>query len=251
MAKQKSLYKLVGTLGDFTFLKTQDGYLTKEKTSINGDRIANDPSFARTRENGSEFGRAGKAGKTMRRAIQTLLQNSKDNRLVSRLTGAMLRVEQTDQINDRGLRTVYDGDTTLLKGFDFNIDAQLNGTLYAPFSTSVDRALGLLSVHIPSFIPSERVAAPQGATHFKVSSLGTEIDFQGESYVTDVKETAILPLDNAATAVMDFQNQVTTNSGHPLFILVGIQFFQQVNGKFYSLRNGAFNALSIVEVDAA
>jgi len=38
-------------------------------------RIANDPAFQRTRENGSEFGRAGKGGKVIRNAIRILLQN--------------------------------------------------------------------------------------------------------------------------------------------------------------------------------
>jgi len=45
MAKQKGIVKLEGTIGDITFLKTQDGYLAKEKSSIPAARIANDPAF--------------------------------------------------------------------------------------------------------------------------------------------------------------------------------------------------------------
>jgi hypothetical protein len=32
--------------------------------------------------------------------------------------------------------------------------------------------------------------------------------------------------------------------------VLGIEFYQEVNGTYYSLKNGAFNALSIVQVDA-
>jgi hypothetical protein len=37
----------------------------------------------------------------------------------------------------------------------------------------------------------------------------------------------------------------------PLFLLLGMEFFQEVNGRFYALRNGAYNALSIVNVNVA
>jgi hypothetical protein len=61
--KTKSIIKLEGTIGDITFFKSKDGYIAREKSSISKERIQNDPAFQRTRENGAEFGRAGKAGK--------------------------------------------------------------------------------------------------------------------------------------------------------------------------------------------
>jgi hypothetical protein len=30
---------------------------------------------------------------------------------------------------------------------------------------------------------------------------------------------------------------------------MGIEFYQEVNGQYYSLKNGAFNALNVVNVD--
>ena len=75
MAKQRGFLKIEGTLGDVTFVKTQDGYLVKEKTDI-GSRIATDKAFQRTRENNAEFGRAGKACKTLRQALNVLLLNA-------------------------------------------------------------------------------------------------------------------------------------------------------------------------------
>ncbi|MCC6760406.1 MAG: hypothetical protein IT252_04285, partial [Chitinophagaceae bacterium] len=48
MARQKGIIKLDGTIGGITFYKSQDGYLAREKGGVEGDRIANDPSFART-----------------------------------------------------------------------------------------------------------------------------------------------------------------------------------------------------------
>ena len=113
MARQKGIIKLKGTIGDITFYKTQDGHLAREKGGIDASRIASDPAFQRTRENGSEFGRAGKAGKLLRTAFRPLLLNSADGRMVSRLTQAMVKVIQADTVSERGLRNVIDGEAEI------------------------------------------------------------------------------------------------------------------------------------------
>jgi len=56
-------------------------------------------------------------------------------------------------------------------------------------------------------------------------------------------------LNATATAVLNLPHQVTANSTKPLFLVLGIEFSQEVNGTMYSLKNGAFNALALVKVD--
>jgi hypothetical protein len=248
MAKQKGIIKLDGTIGGITFYKSQDGYLAREKGGVSGDRIANDPNFQRTRENGEEFGRAGKAGKLLRNSIRAMLQNTSDSRMVSRLTQKMVEVIQEDATNPRGQRNVIDGEAELLEGFEFNISGKLGTTLYAPYTSTIDRVAGTLAVSIPAFVPLNMIAVPGGSTHFKIVSAGTEVDFENETFVMASSETAILPWDTTATAVINLSNAVTANSTHPLFLALGIEFYQEVNGQMYPLKNGAYNALSLVKV---
>jgi len=248
MARQKGIIKLKGTIGDITFYKTKDGHLAREKGGIDASRIANDPAFQRTRENGSEFGRAGKAGKTMRTALRTLLLNSADGRMVSRLTQAMVKVIQADVTNDRGLRNVIDGEAELLAGFEFNIGGKLGTTLFAPYVGTIDRVSGDITVDIAPFVPLNMIAAPGGTTHFKIISAGAEIDFEAETFVVSNSETAIIPWDATPTVAINQVNPVTPNSTKPLFLALGVEFYQEVNGKMYSLKNGAYNPLSLVQV---
>ena len=249
MARQKGIIKLKGTIGDITFYKTQDGHLAREKGGIEASRIASDPAFQRTRENGSEFGRAGKAGKLLRTALRPLLLNSADGRMVSRLTQQMVKVIQMDAVSDRGLRNVIDGEIELVLGFEFNIRGKLGTSLFAPFTTDIDRVAGTLDVSIPSFVPANMIAAPSGTTHFKVISGGALIDFTGETYVVATSETAIMPWDTTATTAINLSNAVTANATHPLVLALGVEFYQEINGQMYPLKNGAFNPLSIVAVD--
>ena len=249
MAKQTGIIKLKGTIGGITFYKTSDGDLAREKGGVDASRIANDPAFQRTRENGSEFGRAGKGGKIVRNAIRILLQNAKDKRVVSRLTTDLLKVVKTDATNDRGLRTIEDGDMSLLKGFEFNTNGKLGSTLFTPAVNAFDRVAGDDTISIAGFAPTVRIATPAGTTHFKVVTGATELDFAGETSTFENDETAILPYDSATTAAIDLTATVTANSTLPVIQVLGIEFYQEVNGAMYPLKNGSYNALAIVKVD--
>ena len=248
MARQKGIIKLKGTIGDITFYKTQDGHLAREKGGIDASRIANDPAFQRTRENGSEFGRAGKAGKLLRVAFRGALLKAADGRMVSRLTQRMVKVIQADSTSERGLRNVLDGEAELLQGFEFNIRGKLGTSLFAPYTAAIDRVAGELTVDVPPFIPTNMIAAPTGTSHYKIISAAAEIDFEAETFVVANSETAVLPWDAVATVAISQVNAVTPASIKPLFLVVGVEFFQEINGQMYALKNGAFNPLAVVQV---
>ena len=248
MARQKGIIKLDGTIGDITFYKSQDGLLAREKGGVSGNRIATDPAFQRTRENGSEFGRAGKAGKSLRTALRVLLLNSADSRMVSRLTQQMVKVIQADAINIRGQRNVIDGEAELLNGFEFNIKGKLGTSLYAPYTAAIDRATGEITLSVPSFIPNAMIAAPGGTTHYKITSAGAEVDFEAETFVSSTSATAILPWGATASTVISQLNVVSAASASPLFLAMGLEFYQEVNGIMYPLNNGSFNPVALVAV---
>ena len=248
MARQKGIIKLKGTIGDITFYKTQDGHLAREKGGIDASRIANDPAFQRTRENGSEFGRAGKAGKLMRTAFRGALLKAADGRMVSRLTQRMIKVIQADSTSDRGMRNVIDGEAELLFGFEFNIRGKLGTSLFAPYVAEIDRVAGEIKVDLPAFIPTNMIAAPTGTTHFKIISAGAEIDFEAETFVVANSETAILPWTTAPTVAISQVNAVTAASTKPLFLVLGVEFYQEINAQMYPLKNGAFTPLAVVQV---
>lgn len=248
MAKQKGIIKLKGTIGDITFYKSKDGYIAREKSGIDAGRIATDPAFQRTRENGSEFGRAGKAGKVLRMALRSVLINSSDSKMVSRLTTQMIKVIQADVTSARGQRNVIDGEAELLTGFEFNTNGKLSTILFAPFTSTIDRATGDLTITLAPFIPINMIAAPSGTTHFKIISAGSEIDFEREVYAGTHSETAMLPWNAVSTAVITHTNTVTAASTKPLFLALGIEFYQETNGQMYPLKSGASNPLSLIQV---
>jgi len=157
-------------------------------------------------------------------------------------------VVHADTTSARGARNVIDGDLTLLQGFDFNNDGKLGQTVFAQYSATIDRVAGTLEIVVDPYEPVNAIAAPQGTTHFKIVSMGAEVDFNTGNVISDEQASAVLPYDANATASLSLTNAVTANSTLPLFLVMGVQFYQEVNGLHYQLKNGSYNALNIVKV---
>lgn len=249
MGKQDGIIPIKATIDNLTFYKSKDGYMIRKKGGVDAQRMATDPNYARARENAQEFARAGKACKVLRDAVHVLIKRTADKRVTGRLTRAMKEVLKADKTSSRGLRNVIDGEVALLEGFEFNKGSYLNTSLFAPYSASIERVTGELTVKLPSFVPADVVAAPQGATHYRIISAGTEIDFEKGTNITSIKTTDELAWDKNPTAEIILVNPVTANSTHPLLLLLGIEYGQEVNGKWYALNDASFNAMAIVKVD--
>jgi hypothetical protein len=249
MARQKGIIKLKGKIGDLSFYKTKDGYLAREKGGVDKARIQNDPAFQRTRENGAEFGRAGKAGRLLRTSVRPLLLKAADSRITSRMTKEMVKVVKSDTSNARGERTVTGGNIMLLKGIEFNVSGKLNATIYAPFTAAIDRATGEATVSIPAFVPQNTFAAPAGATHMRLISAASKVDFEAETFNLDTQQSGEIEIGPQTEAAVALTASIPSGGNQPIFLLFGVEFLQEVNGDMYPLKNGAYNALALVEVD--
>lgn len=239
-----------GTMNNMSYYKSKDGTMVKMKTVIPKEKFKT-KSFELTHRNNLEFGLAGKAAKTLRHAIRTIISICKDPRVSSRLTTLMLKIAKTDTTSPHGERNVTKGQLALLNGFDFNIDAPLSGNFSAPYTMNIERATGKILLDIPPFNPANLLTVPEGSTHFKLVSAGCEIDFVNDVYNTQTFETAEIPVTDPLTADFNIGHQVAANSTQPLFLILGIQFLQEVNGIKYPIRSSNANSMAILKVEPA
>lgn len=249
MAKQTGLIKLKGKIGDLSFYKTKDGHLAREKGGVDAERIARDPAFVRTRENGAEFGSSASAGKLMRDALRPLIMRAADGRVTSRLTKVMTLIKNLDATSARGQRNVgtaiaLPAAKELLKGFNFNNRSILGSVLFKPFT--VNTATG--EVIILGLVPTNELAAPAGATHVSLRTAWAKIDFVQGLKEVEVSDPFNGPIDATPVDITLTPPQAPAGSGTDVYLLM-IEFFQEVNGVQYVLNNGQYNALSIVEVN--
>ncbi|MGB5382632.1 MAG: hypothetical protein WBN19_02210 [Lutimonas sp.] len=250
MARQNGILKITGKLDDLSFYKGKDGYLVRTKGGITKNRIQNDPAFVRTRENGAEFGQSAYAGKLLRVAVRNMLQNAGDSLVTSRLTQVMSKVKNYDVTSARGDRKVSIGLTNdaakaLLKEFNFNDRALLGTVLFAPYT--LDTATG--EIAMASLNTDSDITAAAGATHVSLQAGFLDLNF--ETGISDIQYSpkVNLPVENVATSATLTPAAAPTGTGNKFYLLM-LEFFQEINGVQYSLKNGAYNVLAIVGIDA-
>lgn len=251
MAKLKGILKIKGTLDDLTFYKSGKDYLVRTKGGVDGDRIANDPTFQRTRENGSEFGRSAKAGKLLRTAVRNLMTNAKDRLVTSRLTKVMTQIKNLDTTSQRGQRSagigiLQEAGKNFLKGFNFNIKAILSSIFFGQYS--LDSATGVVTIN--GLNPINDIVAPGGATHMAIKAGWTNVNFESGVFNTEISNVETFPID-ATEHNISLQYAAAPEGDGCGFHLLHIEFYQEVNGSLYSLKNGAYNSLSILDVTGA
>ncbi|GAA3998520.1 hypothetical protein GCM10022408_06770 [Hymenobacter fastidiosus] len=106
-----------------------------------------------------------------------------------------------------------------------------------------------MTMSIPALNPASDIAAPQGATHFEVVFAASDLDMETLTYTNAVVTAppGILPINSAALVN---QSVVASFPAAPVAAnlvvgVVGINFYQQINGKFYALNNNSTNPLAI------
>ena len=244
MARQTGIIGIQGTVGGLVFNK--NGSIS-QKPQSNKAAFASAPSRARTRENAAEFGLSAKYSKLLRDSLRVAIASASDSRLAARLTKVMREVIGLDDTNDRGQRVFDASNSAPLLGFDFNGNSGISQTMYFPYE--VTGAGADVTMSIPALNPASDIAAPQGATHFEVVFAASDLDMEMLTYTNAVVAAplGILPINSAAlvnqAVVASFPAAPAAAS---LVVgVVGINFYQQINGKFYALNNNSTNPLAI------
>jgi len=265
MAIQNSFIKIKGSLGGLTFYERNGKTLVKTTTSVDKERIMNDPNYRRTRENMQEFGAAATLGKAFRLGFAGISNEVRTMSIAGRVTGMMKRINRTGSGN-RGERSFeIIPNKQILEGFDFNKKLPLNSVFYPPYDAPViDANRSVVSWTVPDFNTQNYIRIPNGASHARLVLHATILsDFIFDSsdgayqFVhpeENTKNTLAFSSEFALAGDIGSDTNLSVDLGLPaalpvtagVLISIGILFYQQINGLFYALANN--NALQIVKI---
>ena len=141
-----------------------------EKGGANRDLILNNPAFARTRENMSEFAGCGLAVKAIRRGFINLLPDQTDSHFTGRLMSMVKEVNRRDFEGLRGKRAIlFSVSRTTLCTIVFNVLQNIADVIqnYFVCTHPITRIEATLTVTALVIKP---VNVPKGATHFRVQN---------------------------------------------------------------------------------
>ena len=248
MAKQNSLFKVLGTLDDVTFYERQGVHLIKKKTRLSGDRIKNDPAFERTQETFREFGTTNQIARMVRNAFPGLIKKVGDKRLPQRLTRLLFQIRKFDVTNPRGSRSAVialetAGGQEALTGFNFNNITPLKQAL--PLNPVVDTAANTITIN--GLNPKEMMSVPSYASHFKLTGYWSRIDFLKDDYQSVRMSLDPIAVDDTNHDLVLSPTESLTGDGRDLVVLM-IEFMIEDAGVLYPLKDKSHNAAAIVSV---
>ncbi len=248
MAQQTGILGIQGTVGGLVFRK--DGSIA-QKPASNKAKFTSAASMARTRENASEFGTAASAAKLLRDSLRVAIQAASDKRMVSRLTQAMRAILAMDSTNDRGQRQVLKANLASLLGFNFNLGAGIGQNLF--FQYTISGTASDVTLSIPHLDPNTDISAPVGATHYELVLGASSVSFGAKTYqqAAIAQPLGILPLNGVALANTTVVATLPAAAGADDLVVavLGVNYYQQLNGKYYPLNNNASNPLAVEYVN--
>jgi hypothetical protein len=249
MAFQRSSVKLEGKVGDLSFYKVDDEYYAKHQTGHSKERIANEPGFARTRENASEFGSASLFAKKIKLNLKLALGNAmalfNDSTHTNRLVKRMVSILKADSLNERGKRTFLASNLNLFTGFSMNSGMPLKDAFFLPIAPEWLVEEDLLRLQVPSFNPITAMDFPKEASMFCFHLCVIEVA-EGEMNSGGI-QTTLYPIDTHFLGqALDLE--LNGAESEALVVGFGVSFYSAVAGYPVPLIAPCKNALDIVKV---
>lgn len=239
MGRQTGVHKMLGTVDELTYYKTaESGLLVRKKSSLNKERVANDPAFEKSRKASKEFGRASLAAKLMRSTMAIGGYKIADNRIYSRLTGLLQGVIATDKMHPKGDRTLDSAELSKLLDFQWNKYKALAGVYSRSkeLKFSIDPKTGLMEIDSPGMNGPADFDPPTGATHVQLIMEGAGFDFGLGEGVGITDTTKWLSLEKKHP-VQTLSGTLALKPGMRLVLGIGVRFGQEVSGSVSELNN--------------
>lgn len=254
MAVQNGVHTFIGKLGTTRGFKMKQLAPTFEGLLGGADRntILTAPEFVRTRENMSEFAGCAKMGKRIRDSSTPIPQQISDVIVTGRMVAILERLIKLDTISPRGQRTLnIFANPTFLVGFEFNRFRPFGSYASMPYTATQTPSQSL--VNIPSFLPTDYLQIPSGATHFSFIFASMTISnyiydpngyipsqVTGNGSVSLIVESP-LSLTVATAPIVNAQIQPISANGTDQASLgiLGIVFWQQIGVDFYRLQQNS------------
>jgi hypothetical protein len=115
--------------------------------------------------------------------------------------------------------------------------------LFKPYSVNI--GTGVITIN--GLEPVNHINYPAGATHVTFKGAWLKLDFATGLYDIQATNAVNLPIDATPSNVV-LTPAIPGGAGTDLYLLQ-IEFFQEVNAVQYSLKDGAHNSLTVVEIN--
>jgi hypothetical protein len=249
MARLKGLLKLEGSVDNLIFYQLNGVLVARSKPSISKSALKKSKKYRSMRANAAEMGEASKSGKLFRNACGEFYLNGSERLAYQRVTKLMKAIQRLDQSALRGKRTV-DGGMKHAKAMNLFMEFQFNKNLPtdALLANSIEVVDDAYKIKIRNLLPKRDLTWPEGATHCILKSGLVKLDFKSRKHSMAKSEECVLALKeksrNIELTITDHLENIEGVSFH----LLGITYWQEMNGNMHQLMDDHFRLMRIVGI---
>jgi len=263
MSEQASMIKLIGKMDGISFYKRAGKYVARKASGPSKARIMNDPKFARTRENLTEFAGMAKATAAFVRVFHPV-KDMHSGEFRGRVSKVMRRIAK-QSTGVRGQRSILiSKHRELMQNMELNADQTFSSVVNIPFTTIQNSGRTKATFSISALHMNMAINAPSKATHFKlVQLMGVVSDvIYNEDLNTymaaaalnnlfsELSSTDYIPVRGSEPAPLMletmFDRDTILSDNVSVLQCVGIIFFEEIGTAYYPLNFG--KAMKIVNV---
>jgi hypothetical protein len=229
-------------------LKIKDGKLVlKRKNPKIKRKVKIDARYASFRKQMSEFAKASTASKLLRTALYRI--KFIDRSIHPHLTSLMNKIIKTDTANEKGNRSIMNGDEKLLTEIKLNVSSNLWSVFRAPFVAGIDPKTGSSTLEIPRLKTAEAFNWPDNVDAVQIDSLVASINFDtGEQEERLLSSVKILRTQKQFPPFRLVTDKCTTRD-RLLLHIVSVRFYiRQKDGRSEALQNRQYWPVEIINV---
>jgi hypothetical protein len=197
----------------------------------------------------AQFGSNASVAKRLRDALPSTFLSGKNKDSVWRLTQMIAEVIKLDETSARGERNVLDGELSIMEGYEVNAMSAMTTVFSDLISGEIVRTSGVCTATIPAHVPSIKVSAPAGTTHYQFTAEAAALNFETGETDNGKKVGAFHVWNGLEVAAESLSINLSDNNTDPIFLTVAVDFYQEMNGRKYLLENKMFNTAQILKVD--
>ena len=247
MAKASSILRLEGTIGEITFYQRNGKWFARAKSSLTGEKVKSSERFKRSLENVTEFGAVSSIARQVWQTLPKNWKHFRDSYAFTRYKSILYQI-LTLSPGDRGKRQFQPAlRSGIWKGFQFNNKKFFTSACRSDLPLSWSAATGRMALSLPATAEDLFLSPPDGATHARLTFAGlvlppfafdpavkkwASVPEWQNTYFSHTGTDVPLQTGTAIPSqlVLSFPAQTLMPQGYTIQALLGISFYQEVQG---------------------
>jgi hypothetical protein len=225
-------------------------HIIRENSGFTPEGMKDDPQYAKSRENASEFGVVTQLCKAIRMVVNEGLPKSNNLEVTNSLTAIMRKVMCCDTIAPRGNRCLKNGFASaggkaLFTGYDFNPTGLFRNTFKGNYHFNAPKR----QLVFEPFTTREAFVFPEGADTVGLRLGALRFDFSSSTGFYTLTDLALYGFDSSVTQSLTFNIPHFPDGEGAVFFLLEVAFFVENEGGFISISKNDTKVVYVLGVE--